>query len=336
MTLRVLRPGLLTTVQDLGRWGRQQYGVIVAGAMDRLALRVANLLVGNDENAAAIEMTLVGPELEFKEDALIALCGADLSATVDGMAVPTWRPVVVRAGSTLAFGKPVSGCRAYLALAGGVDVPLVMGSRSTYLRARVGGYQGRPLQAGDTLMAGPISETSAKRRNRLLADDPASPIRAPRWFAGPDLANYAANPVVRVIPGSEFAWLAAESREQLFSAEFTVTPKSDRMGYRLAGPKLAFRVRRELLSEAVCPGTIQAPPDGQLIVLMADCATTGGYPKVAHVVTVDLPVVAQAQPGATLRFQPITPEEAQALIVAREADIQKIRHWIALHEEGNG
>ncbi len=333
MTLRVIRPGLLTTVQDPGRWGRQQYGVVVGGAMDRVALRLANLLVGNAEHDAALEVTLTGPELEFQDDALIALCGADLSPTVDGAPVPTWRPVVIRAGSILAFGKPVAGCRAYLALAGGLDTPLVLGSRGTYLRAGIGGYEGRALKAGDVLHTRPASNAAVARLHRLLAERGERRWSAPRWFVGAGLADYAANPILRVMRGSELDWLAPESREQLFSAEFTVTEQSDRMGYRLRGPKLTFPAPRELLSEAVCPGTIQVPPEGQPIVLMADCATTGGYPKAAHVASVDLPVLAQLRPGAKLRFQSITIEEAQDLIRAREATIQRIKHGVSLQQE---
>ncbi len=310
MSIRVLRPGLLTTVQDLGRWGKQRYGVGVGGAMDPFALRMANLLVGNDEGAAAIEMTLLGPTLQFERDTLIALCGGEFRPTMGNQVLRTWRPIVMGPGAVVNFGSAVSGCRGYLAIAGGVDVPLVLGSRSTYLHGRFGGYKGRALKVGDLLSTSPTLGVLPENCN---------------WGIGALVPAYEDCPALRVLVGSEFDWLTPQSQEQLFSAEFEVTPQSDRMGYRLSGPRLKLNSPRELISEAVCPGTLQLPADGQPILLMADCATTGGYPKVACVASVDLPLAAQLRPGAKLRFTAISLEEAQSLYRQREADIARLK-----------
>jgi antagonist of KipI len=337
MSIRVRRPGLRTTIQDLGRGGLQQYGVSVGGAMDSFAIRVANLLVGNEENAAALEMTLSGPELDFERGALIAICGGDWRPTIGGVAVPAWRPVLIVKGAVLKFHNAAAGCHAYLAVAGGFDVPVVLGSRSTYLRAGIGGLHGRALQAGDVLHVRPrCTEADV---TAMLAGPWLQPPQEPRaqgsfvaarWFVGVDLAHDAEHPIVRVVRGSEFDWLTPESQSNFFTAEFQVTPQADRMGYRMAGPTLNLGSFHELLSEAVAAGTIQVPPNGQPIVLMADRATTGGYAKVAHVATVDLPVMAQARPGAKIRFRPISIEEAQVLYRAREAEIRKLKVALAL------
>jgi antagonist of KipI len=310
MTIRVIRPGLLTTVQDLGRWGKQRYGVVVGGAMDPFALRMANLLVGNEEGAAALEMTLLGPTLQFEQDSLIALCGGEFHPQFDDNTMPTWRPVFIKKGSSLNFGSAVSGTRGYLAIAGGIDVPIVLGSRSTYLHGKFGGYEGRAIKEGDLLRIAPTLAVSPQSCN---------------WRIGSLIPAYDDFPTLRVILSSEFDWLAPKSQEQLFSAEFEVTPQSDRMGYRLSGPRLELTSSRELISEAVCPGTIQVPADGQPILLMADCATTGGYPKAASVASVDLPLAAQLRPGSKLRFTAISPAEAQSLLRQREADIARFK-----------
>lgn len=316
MSIRVLRPGLLTTVQDLGRWGKQRYGVVVGGAMDPFALRMANLLVGSDANAATLEMTLLGPTLQFEQDALIALCGGEFRPQFVGNThetIPTWRPVFIQHGTTLNFGPAVSGCRGYLALAGGFDVPEILGSRSTYLRGKFGGYEGRSLKEGDIL---PLAESSIAVSLK--------PDNYP-WRIGSLIPSCDDPPTLRVLLGSEFDWLMQKSQEDLFSSEFEVLPQSDRMGYRLSGPQLKLTSPRELISEAVCPGVLQVPADGQPILLMADCATTGGYPKVACVATVDLPLAAQLRPGSRFRLAAISLEEAQSLLRQREADIERLK-----------
>ncbi|HHY67288.1 MAG TPA: biotin-dependent carboxyltransferase [Alicyclobacillus sp.] len=324
--IRVINPGLLTTVQDGGRYGYQKYGVIVSGAMDGFSLRVANLLVGNPEGAPALEITLVGPRLRFEELSLIAVAGAGLAPRVDGIPVPLWRPVLVHPGAVLDFVAETSGCRMYLGVAGGIAVPQVMGSASTYLRAGIGGYKGRALQTGDALPLGPPGEWA-----RTVMAMWSSRLRGKSFVAAPWgvdsrlLPKYEPNPRVRAIPGPQFEAFDEEARRKVFEADFVVLPQSDRMGYRLDGTKLALARRIEMISEAVTTGTLQVPPDGRPILLLADHQTMGGYPKIAQVATVDLPVVAQVRPGGRLRFTRIELEDAQRLLRKREEDIGRLR-----------
>ena len=320
MSIRVLQSGLLTTIQDLGRPGYQRYGVSVGGAMDTLSLRVANRLVGNAEGNAALEMTLLGPTLQFAGDALVAICGGNWSPRIGETIVPMNRPVWLAAGTTLALGSAVRGARAYLAIGGGVDVPVVMGSRGTYLQAHVGGLDGRAVQAGDMLPCGPMSNLSQRMADRLSADQLDSSFQSVPWFAGVSPMGDAAT--LRVLRGTEFDQLDKASQEALFSAEFQVTTDADRMGYRLAGPTLSLTQSAEMISAAVSAGTIQLPPEGQPILLMADCATTGGYPKVAHVASVDLPLAAQLKPGEFFRLREISLAEAHNLYCRQEFDLR--------------
>ncbi|GEN35678.1 biotin-dependent carboxyltransferase family protein [Aneurinibacillus danicus] len=329
MRVKVLRPGLLTSIQDLGRYGFQQRGVIVSGAMDTFSLRMANLLVGNDEGEAGLEITLIGPKLEFEESALVAVCGADLSPEVDGQSIPQWRPVYIKKGSILNFRGCVSGCRAYLAMAGGFAVEKVLGSRSTYLRAGIGGYQGRALKEGDVLEAGQPSERAEWKMQKLSAQ--GGDTIASGWSISVDVfPDYDVNPTVRVLRGAQFDRFTKESREAFFASTFQVTPQSDRMGYRLKGPELSLTEPLEMLSSSVAFGTVQVPPEGQPIALLADRQTAGGYPKIAQIISVDLPVIAQVKPGEKIRFQEVSLEEAEALYLAREKQIQQVKQGIAL------
>ena len=330
MGIRVLRPGLLTSVQDLGRWGWQRYGVIVSGAMDRRSLRTANLLVGNEEHLAALEMTLMGPSLHFAQETLIAICGGEMNFTVDGQPISLRRPVYVPPDTKLVGGATTRGSRAYLAVAGGFDVPAVLDSRSTYLAAGIGGLAGRALQPGDILTTGAIEPPLDRAMNELKKSSHNSSPVSPAWYAASSLAPDPMSIVLRIIVGGQLDWLRPESQTELFESEFEVTSKSDRMGYRLAGPVLTLDRSEELVSEGVAMGTVQVPPNGQPIVLMADCATTGGYPKVAHVASVDLPLLAQATPGAKIRWRKISVEKSQDLYRASEAYMKKLRLGIAL------
>jgi antagonist of KipI len=335
MSIRVLQPGRLTSVQDLGRDGYQRHGVVVGGAMDPFALRVANVLVGNPEATAVCEMTLAGPTLRFEQDALVAVCGADLTPQIAGQTIGSYRPVAVRRGSVLQFGEPRRGCRAYLAVAGGFDVPLVMGSRSTYLRARLGGFHGRALQVGDVLSLGPLPESARRRVDRWLHAAGSQPLFRPTWSAATDRTpTHGEGIVVRAMRGGQCDWFDAASQELFFSAEFEVTSQSDRMGYRLAGPTLHLVTPRELISEAVSAGTVQVPPAGLPIALMADRPTTGGYPKIATAATVDLSALAQARPGDKIRFEEVSLAAAQQLLRTREAEFAKLKLAVALRENG--
>ena len=312
MSLRLVRPGLLTTVQDLGRFGHQHEGVPVGGAMDAPALRLANSLVGNPESAACLEVTLLGPALQLQDDVVLAITGADLSATLDDKPIALGRALLARAGTHLTFGQRNNGCRAYVAFAGGIDVPIVLGSRSTYLRARMGGFNGRALAKDDVV---PLGRPS-KDTQRIAAALPAGAVAA----IGPGLPIAPRDAVaVRAMRGRHFAALTAQSRAALLSANaqwFRLSPQSDRMGYRLDGPQLALRHPLEIISEPVVFGTVQLPPGGNPIVLMADRQTTGGYPRVLEVATVDLPLLAQTAPGMRIRFTEVSLEEAQRLYIA--------------------
>ena len=329
MSLLILRPGLLTTVQDLGRFGYQQDGIIVSGAMDAVALRVANLLVGNDEQAAGLEITLLGPKIHFEADHLIALTGANLSPTIDGQPVGMHRPVGIRAGATLAFGAPVAGSRAYLAVAGGVAVPLVLGSRATYLRAELGGLHGRALRADDQLPIGEPSAASQLLRQLIPEFQPEETWTSARWTPGPDLCpTPRASPVIRALPGPEYGQFSLESQRAFWQQPFTVTTAADRMGYRLQGPNLERLTDSELLSSAVTFGTVQVPADGQVIVLLADHQTTGGYPRIAQVISADFSALAQLRPGHNFRFAEVSLVEAQALYLAQERRLRALRRGI--------
>lgn len=303
--IEVLKAGMHTTLQDLGRSGHRAEGVPLSGGADRFALRLANLLVGNCEHASALELTLRGPDLRFSHDALVTLTGAEF----DGL--PRYRPVRVAAGRTLSLGTARNGCRAYLAVAGGFEVAPVLGSGSTYVRAGLGGHHGRALRDGDRLMA-PRTPRAIDGRWRI--DERILPA-------------YSAEPIVRVVRGAQ----AEEFSEAFFVAEcrYRVTPHSDRMGLRLGGAALERRPAEELRSSVVLPGTIQVPPDGQPIVLLADAQTLGGYPQIAHVISVDLPLVAQLRPGDVVRFRAVSLEEAHQLALARDRALGMLREGLA-------
>ena len=326
MSLAIVKPGLLSTIQDLGRPGYGKLGVIVSGAMDAFAHRAANWLTGNDEAEAAIEITWSGFSVRFEQDMWIALTGGNLGPVMAGMPVPMWRPVFVRSGSVLAFQKPVSGFRAYLAAAGGMDVPVVLNSRSTYMRAGIGGMKGRALAAGDEISIGK-SALNPPRSN--LLNRCKQPFYAVNWSIPPSLfPEYDESPVIRAIYGNQYHDFDEESRALFFSQTYKVGPQSDRMGYRLIGPKLRLRSEREYVSEAVSLGTVQVPADGQPIILMADRQTHGGYPKIAQVTSIDIPVIAQIPPGASVTFRSVTLAQAEAAYLEWNRKISGLKTMI--------
>lgn len=310
--LRVEQGGLQTTLQDLGRSGWQRYGVPVGGAMDSYALRVANLLAGNPPDAAALEITLLGPRLSVLRDIAAGLAGGDLGASVDGAAWPPWENRWLRAGQTVAFKRSKSyGARAYLAAAGGIDVPFVLGSRATLPRAKLGGYEGRALAAGDALFVGAL---------------PASAKFAPRRVVDSALPGYALgeNPRVRVILGPQQGLFTDEAVATFLRETYAVGLQSDRMGCRLEGAPLMHIGGVEIASEGTAFGAVQVPPSGQPIIMMADRPTTGGYAKIAVAATVDLPIAAQCAPGDTLRFEAIEADAARHLLRRREDALVQI------------
>lgn len=322
--LKILKGGLQTSVQDLGRIGFQKYGVIASGVMDPFAHRLANLLVGNDERFATLEISLVGPKIQFTEDTLIALCGGDLSPKMDGTAIKMWRMLVVKKDSTLTFGEPRVGARCYLAVAGGIKVEELMGSRSTYLRAGIGGFQGRSLAKGDEIHSDEMTPLQVKALNRNSESEFD-------WLVPP--VRYFEEPIIRMIKGKQFELFNDSSKEQVFTEAFTVSGNSDRMGYRLEGPNLSLENPTELISEAVAFGSVQVPIDGNPIILMADRQTTGGYPKIGQVASVDLPLIAQLKQGQSLRFKEISLADAQQRLIEQEQHIREIKASIQLKQE---
>lgn len=300
--LRILRPGLLTTVQDLGRWGHQADGVPVAGPMDSFSHRLANHLVGNRPDAALLEITLIGPELAADQDLTIAVCGADFDLTCDDQAVPTGATIRVGAGQTLRFGRRHRGARAYLAVAGGVQTTPVLGSRATHLVSHMGGLEGRALVAGDVL---PVASGAAPRANRARGLTLPTGGRAR----------------LRVLAGSPQSWFGDEAWRALTGVSYRISPRSNRMGYRLEGPPLARLAQDEPISEPLAMGAIQVPAAGEPILLMADRQTAGGYPKIGYVITADLCLAGQLAPGEFVEFDRCTEREAVSALIAREREL---------------
>jgi antagonist of KipI len=304
--IHVRRPGLLTTVQDLGRWGHQATGVPVAGPMDTYSHRLANLLVGNDPSAAGLEITLLGPELEFDCAATVAICGAEFDVTCDGQTVPAGLLFDVAAGARLQFGRRRVGARAYLAVAGGLQTPIVLGSRSTHLVSAMGGIEGRALVAGDQLT--------------IL---PSLPGARPRRASGMMLPS-SGRARLRLLPGPQADAFPPEAAHTLSTVSFRVSPRSNRMGYRLEGPPLVRHEGPEPISEPLAFGAIQVPAAGEPILLMADRQTAGGYPKIAAVIAADLPIAGQLAPGDTIEFSWASRQEAAAALIARERSLLRI------------
>lgn len=321
MSIEILRSGMNTTIQDIGRWGYQKYGILVGGAMDTDAVRIGNLLVGNPEEEGALEITMIGPVLRFTEDALIAVCGADLSPSVDELPVPLGRPVYIRAGSVLRFGKPKRGCRAYLTVSGGFDVPVVMGSKSTYLQAQIGGYKGRPLQKGDVLSLCGLTLQGERIRSFLNS---FSGFQSVPWYVMEPSEYAGTDRSVRITKGLQYASFTAEAQQDLIEKPFTITVQADRMGYRLEGPVLQTKEHEEMISEAAVFGTIQVPGNGKPIILMADHQSVAGYLKIAQVCLADLPILAQSGPGAVIRFSLISTMEAEKLWREHERYMKEI------------
>ena len=308
--IEVLRPGLLTTVQDRGRVGYQKFGVPVSGAVDEIALRVGNILVGNPQGAAALEITALGPELRFLADAVVALTGAEVEADLDGRSVPWYQSFRIRAGQALDVRTCTRGLRAYLAVAGGIDVPVLLGSRSTCLVAGFGGFHGRGLAPSDVLRVGAPSAPAANLSGREVPGE---------WRPRRE-----SSATVRVVLGPQDDAFTEEGRRTFLESVYRVSPHADRMGCRLDGPVIAHRSSADIISDWIPPGGVQIPGDGKPIVLLADRQTTGGYPKIATVIGPDIPLVAQSRPGDALRFRAVSVKEAQAIALEIEAALEDL------------
>lgn len=298
--IRVSKPGFLTTVQDLGRHGYAHLGISPAGAADPLSFRIANLLAGNQENTPALEMTLLGATLEFEESAVVAITGADCGCKLDADPVPHNAAIEVRPGAALQCGSIRDGARCYVAVQGGIDVPRVMGSASTFIAAHFGGFHGRRLQAGDIL---PVGER-ARLRCRSLPTGALDRLHRPASL--------------RVTRGAQQDWFAPETVKTMLSSTYTVTDQSDRSGLRLKGETLLPRDQSELLTDGIPLGAIQVPQNGQPIILFVDQQTTGGYPKIANVIAADMHRVGQLRPHDDVRFAEV--DIAAAVQALREQE----------------
>lgn len=308
--IEIIKPGLATSVQDLGRYGMQKYGIVAAGAMDSFALQVSNILVGNPRNEACLEIAWIGPKIRFLDTAVLAICGAKLSPKLDGTPVPLWKSFIVHKDQILEFGSPEEGMYAYLAIHGGIDVPIIMGSKATYVKAQLGGFLGRILKKGDCLPIGKVTEQLAKINGRSLHYD--------------FIPTYAEERSIKVLLGPDDTAFTEESIASFLNETYEVTNQVDRMGYRLKGPKLIQREHADIFSDAILPGTIQVPASGDPIILLADRQTTGGYTRIATVISTDLPYLAQKNPGESLTFEAVTLEKAQRLYRQQSLFLQRL------------
>ncbi len=312
MSILIKKSGILSTAQDLGRTGFRRFGINPNGAMDKSAARLINILLGNNEAEAVLEMHFPAPTFAFEKSAIIALGGADFGAKIDDKTIENWRPVYVEKNQTLSFAKKIFGNRIYLSVKGGFRIEKWLGSASTNLTARIGGFKGRVLQNNDRLF---FDSRFTIYDSRFLYKISKSLIPL-----------YGSFPTVRVTAGAEFEKLTTLSQRNFLRQIFTVSSDSNRMGFRLKSEPLFFPDKIELVSSAVDFGTIQLLPDGQMIVLMADAQTSGGYPRVAHVVSTDLPILAQLGAGDKVGFELISTEEAEKLIL----NFEKNLNWLKI------
>ena len=309
--IKILKAGLFTTIQDKGRWGYQRFGMSVAGAMDHFATRVANMLVGNDEYAAVLESTFLGPEIEFDCDEVISITGANMNPKLNGESVEMWTSIPVEAGDKLSFSGVLSGLRSYIAFSRGLNVPEIMGSRSTFVRGNLGGLKGRKLANGDEIFLGnhALSSTGSYLPTQYL------PV-------------YEKHHTIRVVMGPQDDYFTDEAIETFLNSSFNITSEADRMGYRLDGPKIIHKTGADIISDGIVFGSIQVPGHGSPIVMMADRATTGGYTKIATAITPDLSILAQMSPGSSMNFKKISVYESHELYKEYENKFIEIKNFI--------
>jgi antagonist of KipI len=315
-TFEVLSPGILTTVQDLGRFGYARYGVATSGALDGFAARIANVLVGNPESAAVLETTLMGLRLKAMRDVTVAITGGDLQPIHAGGKIPMWQSHFISKGEVLAFAGPASGLRAYIAVNGGFHAPLIMGSRSTNLSSGFGGLEGRPLRKGDIVGSNPV--------------ETANPV-AGRAFNREWIPAYPSRWQLRVIWGPQDDEFSDEGRQTLVSAAFSVSPDSDRTGIRLKGPTVMRKpgLEESIISEGILSGAVQIPGDGQPIIILAEIAS-GGYRKIATVISADLSLLGQITPGDEVQFRAVSPDAAVQALREMEDKIRRFRESLSM------
>ncbi|HEY83325.1 MAG TPA: biotin-dependent carboxyltransferase [Dehalococcoidia bacterium] len=310
-TFEVLQPGPLTTIQDLGRFGYQQYGVPPSGALDDYAFKIGNMLVGNAENAASLEITLFGSQLRALRDTVIAITGADLGAALNGKPIPRWESILVRRGDIISFPRLNSGCRAYLAVSGGFDVPKVMSSAATYTKAGIGGLEGRALRRGDIL-------------HTLKSPATSEGARVPPEY----IPVYPHQNELRVILGPQDDYFSEDGIRAFLQADYTISAQADRMGYRLEGPRIEHKLKADIISDGIPLGAVQVPGDGLPIILLVDRQTTGGYTKIATVLSIDIHRLAQAKPGDQVRFRQVTEDEALGYLQEYQQKLQTLRQLL--------
>jgi antagonist of KipI len=314
MSMHIIKQGLFDTIQDAGRYGYQHLGINPGGAMDLTAMHIANILVGNDPSEALIEMHFPAADIEFDTTELLALAGADFSASVNGEPVPVFTPFIIQQGAVLHFSKKENGARVYLAVHGGFSADEWLGSSSTHTKVQMGGFNGRALQKND----------------RISFTEKQSPLQAEKavqifpWRANTS-GLYATN-TLRFIAGNEYWSLNEPGKHKLEKENFIISRENDRMGYRLSGINLQLSKPTEMISTAVTRGSIQLLPDGQLIVLMADHQTTGGYPKIGHIISADISSLAQMQTGDKFTLQQVTLTEAENLLYKQQMDLQQLQN----------
>ena len=310
MSITVLNPGLLTTVQDQGRIGYQQFGVSVSGVMDPRSASLANILVGNDEKEAVLECTMMGPQLQFDKANCIAITGGDLMPTLDGKPLPNYTAVKVDAGQVLKFTMPKTGCRAFIAFAGGLDIPEVMGSRSTYMKAKIGGVEGRKLDTGDIIgFRAPKAELKNMNFRSMASEF------VPR-------KEY----TVRVVLGPQDDYFTDAGIETFLTQVYSVTAEFDRMGCRLEGAVIQHKDGGDIISDGIAFGAIQVPSSGQPIIMLGDRQTTGGYTKIANVISADFRILAQLKQGDKVRFEKVSVKAAQDALLTQRAALKTIRN----------
>ena len=308
---KVIKSGIFNTVQDLGRFGFQQYGMPVSGVMDSCALRIGNRILGNKENEAGIEISTPGFSLEVLSQTVIAITGANFDPTINNSPALMWEAVEVKKGDIISFHQIKNGCRSYLLVAGSVDVPIILGSKSTYGRGKIGGLKGRPLKKADIIN---IEKTNQELQNIIGRKVPAN-----------NLPNYHEENEIRVILGPQDDYFTKDGLHAFLNSFYEITVDSDRMGYRLKGPKIKSKNGSDIITDGIPLGSIQVPQDGMPIVMLADRQTTGGYAKIATVISVDIDKFAQMKPGNKIKFTQVNLEEAHLLLNEREKNITEIQ-----------
>jgi antagonist of KipI len=325
MQILINKPGILSTIQDLGRTGYQNSGIPVAGAMDPIAAQIANILVGNRRNAPVIELTYGNVEMTTETELLICCCGGGATLFAGEKELPSWKPLFVPAGIKLVFKNQDTGSRTYIAAAGGWQSSVMLGSGSTYLPAKMGGFGGRALQKHDRVETekriSPVSQA-------LLVQLGGDKINSPSWGAFiSNIVDYSTR-VIRILKEQEFEWFSKESQQDIFYEPYELSRQCDRMGIQLTGKPLTIQNKKQLLSTSVNKGTIQVTPAGTMILLMADCQTTGGYPRIARVAAIDLPVCAQLKPGDKISFEEIGLHEAEDLYLQQQEKLLELEQAV--------